>query len=120
MIVLNIEHLPKGCFECECQIPDHFDGNEWHYVCPFIEGIAPDKGIYGEVFNDGERHEKCPMIDELTEKEYELFVRRREMDRHFEAKKQWRKEHGIPEPKPNYDDFGTPACTEDGEYMLSR
>lgn len=109
MIILNIEHLPKGCYECECELDSHFENGVMHYVCPFIEGEVPDRGVYGEVFNNGGRHEKCPMIDELTEKEYELFVRRREVDRHFESRKKWRQEHGILEPKPDYSDFGVPV-----------
>lgn len=62
----------------------------------------------------------CQIVDEISEKDYNRLVSWKRLHELEEKRKQWRKEHGIPEPKPNYDDFGTPACTEDGEYMLSR
>lgn len=62
----------------------------------------------------------CQIVDEISEKDYNRLVSWKRLNELEEKRRQWRKEHGIPEPKPNYDDFGTPACTEDGEYMLSR
>lgn len=62
----------------------------------------------------------CSIVDEITEKDYNRLVSWRENHERMEKWKKWRKEHGVPEPKPDYDDFGTPACTEDGEYMLFR
>ena len=61
-----------------------------------------------------------PYIMELTEREYRHLQAYRELRELEEKRKQWRKEHGLPEtPKPTYnDDFGTPACTEDGEYLV--
>lgn len=57
---------------------------------------------------------------ELTEEEYRLIESHRKIKELEEKRRQWRKEHGLPEtPKPTYnDDFGTPACTEDGEYLV--
>lgn len=111
MIILNRD-MPKGCFECDCKMTDHFDGNELHYFCPYLQA---ESGDYKEVSDDGERDPECPIVSELTEKEYRFILTQRKIQAHEERKKQWRKEHGIPEPKPNnFDtDFGVPVYLED-------
>ena len=77
--------------------------------------VCSDENKYPENLPDD-----CSVIDELSSREYRLIRSFRESHKRMEERQKWRKEHGLPDPKPSCDDFGTPACTEDGEYMLSR
>ena len=62
--------------------------------------------------------EKYPIVCRLTKSEYNLVMNQRRFKEREELRKKWRREHNIPDPKPNYDEFGTVACTEDGEYLV--
>lgn len=74
MILLDIDD-PKGCFECECRLFYRFDSDESHYICPLIK---LDENTYKEVSDDGERDEKCPIVDEITDGEYHKIICHRE------------------------------------------
>lgn len=94
--------------------------------CNFLQSpVMTVKRRYFVICSDSDKEPEgltkdCQIVDEISEKDYNRLVSWKRLSELEEKRRQWRKEHGIPEPKPNYDDFGTPACTEDGEYMLSR
>ena len=91
--------------------------DDFHYICPYITpDESKDVHVYMEVPDDGSRHERCPIVDEITEKEYKHLICFRENRRILD--RIMAREKALGKKIVSDDEIGTPACTEDGEYLV--